>query len=111
MGERCIGSIHTEDARLPDLEQIFREVFRAHTGSASHLPRGSLIMLGSYSHLASSGLAAYTEELTRVIRSMRMLVGGGATVIPTVLPPLGVWLGSLGSNCFLILMLGSLPAR
>ena len=77
MGKRCIGCVRVEDAKLPDLERIFREVFRAHTGDAGHLPRGSLVMVGSYSHLATSGLAAYTEELTRIIRSISHLVGGG----------------------------------
>ena len=77
MGKRCIGCLRVEDAKLADLECIFREVFCFHTGDASHLPRGSLIMVGSFSHLATSGLAAYVEELTRVIRSISMLVGGG----------------------------------
>ena len=34
-------------------------------------------MLGSLSHLATSGLEAYTEELTRVVRSISALVGEG----------------------------------
>ena len=62
---------------MSDLEQIFREVFRANTGTAGHLPRGSLIMIGSLNHLVTSGLAAYSEELTRVVRSIGALVGGG----------------------------------
>ena len=66
-----------EDAKLADLERIFREVFRAHIGAASHLPRDSLIMLGSFSHLTTSRLAADTEELTRLIKSISMKVGGG----------------------------------
>ena len=72
--ERCIGCIRVEDARLSDLELIFREVFHAHTGTAGHLPRGSLIMIGSLNHLVTSGLAAYFEELTRVVRSISALV-------------------------------------
>ena len=97
-----------EDAKLADLECIFREVFCFHTGDASHLPRGSLIMVGSFSHLATSGLAAYVEELTRVIRSISMLVGGGGV---TVMVPLGGWRDSLGSNCSLIWTPGSSRAK
>ena len=82
MGKRCIGCVRVEDAKLADLERIFREVFRSHIGDAGHLPRGSLIMVGSFSHLATSGLAAYTEELTRVIRSISGLVGGGRQSSP-----------------------------
>ena len=70
MGERCIGCVRVEDTKLADLECIFREVVRSHTSDASHLPRGSLVMVGSFSHLATSGLAAYAEELTRVIRRL-----------------------------------------
>ena len=73
-GKRCIGCVRVEDAKLADLERIFREVFRSHTGGAGHLPRGSLVMVGSFSHLATRGLAAYAEELTRLIRSIRGFV-------------------------------------
>ena len=80
MGKRCIGCVDVEDAKLAYLERIFREVFRSHTGDAGHaghLPRGSLVMVDSFSHLATSGLAAYAEELTRVIRSISGFMGGG----------------------------------
>ena len=41
LGERCIGSLRLEDAGLGDMERVFRDVFRAHTGGAGQLPRGS----------------------------------------------------------------------
>ena len=49
-------------------------------------------MISSLDHLVTSGLSAYSEELTRVVRSIGALVGGGGgmSVIPTVLLPLGV---------------------
>ena len=99
IGERCIGCVRVEDAKLADLEGVFREVFRGHIGAAGHLPRGSLIMVGSFSHLATSGLAAYTEELTRVIRSISSAGGGGGcSVIPAILLPLGGGGGAAGSR-------------
>ena len=111
MGKRCIGCVRVEDAKLPDLERIFREVFRSHTGDAGHLPRGSLVMVGSYSHLATSGLAAYTEELTRIIRSISNLVGGGRQSSLLSCCRWGGWRDSLGSNCFLTWTPGSCQAK
>ena len=99
IGERCIGCVRVEDAKLADLERVFKEVFRGHIGAAGHLPRGSLIMVGSFSHLATSGLAAYTEELTRVIRSISSTVGGGVLSHSSDSAATGGGGGSWESSC------------
>ena len=75
--------------RLSDRGMLFREVFPRHVTSAGHLPQGSLLMIASLSHLSLSGLAAYTEELTRVIKSVSISAGPGVSVIPGVAILLG----------------------
>ena len=81
LNERCMAVLRVEDARLTDLSAIFRAVFRMNTGSGGSLPDGSVVMVGSQSDLAVSGLAAYVEELTRTIRSSYTAAGVGTTVL------------------------------
>ena len=85
MSHSCITVLCVEDGRLSDLEMLFRR----HVTSAGHLPQGSLLMIASLSHLSLSGLAAYTEELTRVIKSVSISAGPGVSVIPGVAILLG----------------------
>ena len=54
--------IRAEDGLLADLENIFRDVFRNYSKLLGSLPQGSIVLLGSTSHLSLLGLSAYTED-------------------------------------------------
>ena len=84
MSESCIAVLRVEDGKLSDLETLFRDVFRSHVGPVGRLPQGSVVMVGRVTHLSLSGLSCYTEELVRTIRSISVIAGSGATVIPAI---------------------------
>ena len=44
-------------------------------------------MVGSLSHLLTSGISTYTEELVKVVRNISN--SSGATVIPSIMLPMG----------------------
>ena len=84
MSESCVAVLRVEDGKLSDLDMLFRDVFRKHVSPVGHLPHGSVVMVGSVSHLSLSGLSCYAEELVRTIRSISMSAGNGTTVIPAI---------------------------
>ena len=69
ISESCPAVLRVEDGKLSDLNMLFLDVFRAHVNQAGRLPHGSVIMVGSFSHLSLPGLASCTKELVRVIRT------------------------------------------
>ena len=64
-GENCMLVIRQEDGLQADLENIFRDVFRNCTKPLGSLLQGSVVLLGSTSHLSLLGLSAYTEDYVR----------------------------------------------
>ena len=54
--------IRAEDGLLADLENIFQDVFRNYSKLLGSLPQGSIVLLGSTSHLSLLGLSANTED-------------------------------------------------
>jgi len=88
IGLDCIGVIRVEDGSLAEITALFRDVFRNYTRPAGCLPPGSIILLGSISHLAMNGLQQYVEDLVRYLAIISSEVGGGAIVIPYVPIPL-----------------------
>ena len=72
-GEQCLKIFRVENATLWDLLNTFKELVGERDLG---VPVGSVILLGSASHLASVGTAVYAEELILVFKSLRqMLVG------------------------------------
>ena len=65
MSESCIAVLRVEDGKLSDLDSLFRAVFRSHVGPAECLPQGSVVMVGSVTHLSLSGLSCYTHRGAR----------------------------------------------
>ena len=55
-GETCMLVVRAEDGMLGDMEGIFRDVFRDHIRPEGALPQGSVILVGSVSHLSLLGL-------------------------------------------------------
>ena len=80
MSESCIAVLRVEEGKLSDLDTLFRDVFRSH----GRLPQGSVVMVGSVTHISLSGLSCYTEELVRTIRSISVIAGSSKTVIPVI---------------------------
>ena len=80
--------IRAEDGMLGDMEGIFRDVFRDHIRPEGALPQGSVILVGSVSHLSLLGLSAYVEDLVRCCNLLISLAGPGITICPLVPVPL-----------------------
>ena len=80
--------IRAEDCLLSDLESIFRDVFRNFSRPEGVLPPGSVILIGSASHVSLLGLPTYTEDYVRVNNSLIAACGNGVTVCPLVMVPL-----------------------
>ena len=79
-GEKCMLVIRAEDGLLSDLESIFRDVFRNFCRPEGFLPAGSVIMIGSASHVSLLGLPSYAEDYVRVNNSIIASCGLGVTV-------------------------------
>jgi hypothetical protein len=86
---RCISVIRIEDGRLFELEKTFAEILPGILKPHGRLPAGSVVMVGSLSHLGSHGLESYTGDLVKIMASMAAALGGGVAVIPYVPIPLG----------------------
>ena len=78
--ESCMLVISAEDGLLADLENIFRDVFQNYTKPLGSLPQGSVVLLGSTSHLSLLGLSAYTEDCVRCSGNLINLSGPAVTV-------------------------------
>ena len=78
-GKQCLKILRIENATLWDLHNFFRNMIAQ---DDLGLPVGSAILLGSASHLASVGLAAYTEELVLVNTSMKQMFSGEVYLLP-----------------------------
>ena len=80
--------IRAEDGLLSDLESIFKDVFRNYCRPEGVLPAGSIILIGSASHVSLLGLPTYAEDYVRVNNIIITLCGNGVTVCPLVMVPL-----------------------
>jgi hypothetical protein len=74
---RCISVIRIEDGRLFELEKTFAEILPGIIKPHGRLPAGSVVMVGSLSHLGSHGLESYTGDLVKIMTSMAAALGGG----------------------------------
>ena len=80
--------IRAKDGLVGDLEGIFRDVFKDYTRPVGSLPQGSVILIGSLSHLSLLGLSTYLEDLVRSCNLLIGLTGPGVTICPIVSVPL-----------------------
>jgi hypothetical protein len=85
----CAVVVRVEGGRLFELEKTFKEIFVDYTAPRGRLPAGSVVLVGSLSHLAAFGLDSYATDLVKTLQSMAMAVGRGVDVIPNVSVPLG----------------------
>ena len=86
--QKCMLVIRAEDGLLSDLESIFKDVFRNYCRPEGVLPAGSVILIGSASHVSLLGLSPYAEDYVRVNNNIIAACGNGVTVCPLVMVPL-----------------------
>jgi hypothetical protein len=85
----CVIVVRVEDGALSELVSVFTDFFANFVSPVGAFPPGSLILLGSLSHLGRRGICNYAEELVRVTGSLGSKVGVGVEIIPMVFVPLG----------------------
>jgi len=66
----CLMIMRVEDGTLFELEDAFTERFRPFLRPHGRLAAGSVIMIGSLSHLRARGLADFASSLVRVISTL-----------------------------------------
>jgi hypothetical protein len=86
---RCLVVVRVEDGALSELTSVFCDIFAGSVAPAGSLPPGSVVLLGSLSHLSMRGISNYTEELVRSNGSLAAKGGTGVEVVPLVFAPLG----------------------
>jgi hypothetical protein len=95
-GGGCLLIVRVEDGLLGELESVFFDRFRAFLKPHGCLPPGSVILIGSISHLRACGLQDYADALVKSFVSVAARVGAGVDVVPLVPVPLhGLETGSL----------------
>jgi hypothetical protein len=85
----CTVIIRVEDCELWELEEVFMDRFRAFCKPHGNLPSGSVILVGSMSHLAKNGLNFYAPILVETMTRLAGKVGPGINVIPLLPVPVG----------------------
>ncbi len=70
-----------------ELEEVFTDKFKAFCKPHGNLPSGSVILVGSMSHLAKNGLNFYAPLLVETMTRMAGKVGPGVNVIPLLPVP------------------------
>ena len=85
----CLTILRVEDGLLPEIENAFSERFRAYLAPHGVLPSGSVIMIGSLSHLHARGVADYAEAVVGVTNTLLAKAGNGVDVVPLIPIPLG----------------------
>jgi hypothetical protein len=81
----CVVILRVEDGSLFEIMEAFVDRFRAHLAPHGSLPAGSVILLGSLSHLRTRGIANYAESLVSVIGNILGRAGAGVDVAPLVM--------------------------
>jgi hypothetical protein len=64
---KCVVIVRVEDGLLSEIEGAFCDLFAEFLTPNGGLPRGSLILVGSVSHLGARGLDSYASELCGTI--------------------------------------------
>jgi hypothetical protein len=85
----CTVIIRVEDCELWELEEVFMDRFKAFCKPHGSFPSGSVILVGSMSHLAKNGLNFYAPILVETMTRLAGRVGPGVNVIPLLPVPVG----------------------
>jgi hypothetical protein len=88
-GGKCVAIVRVEDGRLFEIENAFRDIFVKNLAPNGRLPHGSVVLVGSVSHLCRYGLESYAGDLAKTMSLVAAVAGDGVNVIPLVPVPLG----------------------
>jgi hypothetical protein len=102
----CVVVVRVEDGLLSEIENAFCDLFAEFLTPGGGLPRGSLIMIGSLSHLGTRGLDSYAGDLCGTISSVSARAGPSVEVVPFVPVPVAGIGGGGESEKSLISTLG-----
>ena len=84
----CPIVIRVEDGTMADLAGVFLERFSAYTSPHGALSPGSVVLMGSLTHLLSKGLADYTDNFVSAAFRLGGRVGQSVEILPLVPIPL-----------------------
>ncbi len=90
----CVVIVKTEDGLLMEIEQAFADIFAEYVSPSGSLPRGSVVLVCSVSHLAARGLSSYVNDLVGTMASLGGRVGTSGEIVPFV----PVLLGGVGGK-------------
>lgn len=97
----CPIIVRVEDGTMADLLSVFYERFKAFVSPHGTLPPGSVILIGSLSHLVAKGLEDYCECVASAAYGLTGKVGRNVEVVPLVPIPLhGMGGGSVVRDLF-----------
>jgi hypothetical protein len=85
---KCVVVVRVEDGLLSEIENSFKDIFAEFVRPNGFLPTGSVVLLGSVSHMGAKGIDAYAGSLVSCMSSLGALVGAGTEIIPTVPVPI-----------------------
>ncbi len=89
---KCVVVVLVEDGFLSEIENSFRDIFAKFLRPNSLLPTGSVVLIGSVSHMGAKGLGGYSGDLVSCMSSLSAVVGSGMEIIPAVSVPIsGTW--------------------
>ena len=80
--------IRAKDGLLSDLESIFKDVFRNFCRPEGVLPLGSIILIGSTSHVSLLGLSMYAKDYVCVNNNLIAATGNGVPICRLIIVPL-----------------------
>jgi uncharacterized membrane protein YgcG len=80
----CVSIVREEYGSPDSLAELFIELTRGYC-----IPTGSVVLISSLSHLADTGLAAYTEDLNLAVHKLNRVFRGGLVVLPGIIFPPG----------------------
>ena len=70
-GEKCVSIIRVESSSLEELAELFQEIF-----GANKFPPGSVVCMGSASHLHRVGLTIYAADWIRCVATLDKTIDG-----------------------------------
>jgi hypothetical protein len=87
--KRCVVVVRVEDGLLSEIENSFVDLFADFCSPTGRLPVGSVVLLGSMSHLGARGLDSYAGDIVGCMSSVGAKVGHGVEVVPLCPVPIG----------------------
>ncbi len=88
-GGLCPVVIRVEDGMVDELADVLSDRFKAYTKPHGALPQGSVILIGSLTHLRTRGLADYADAVVNAGYRLGARMGANIDIVPLVPVPLG----------------------